>query len=143
MVSEDLSTRRTFCRRSSSTRLSLCGRHLCCLLRKTVPHVPHRFPISLVFHQNSLSSRSWSYFQRVSTNSCSSPLSCIRFNANQSTWIQDTHKCACSLMSTAGQIHYILKNRFISNHFTCMLVKLVPQLRSPKLFSQCEISCKV
>ena len=109
LVSEDLSTRRTFCRRSSSTKLALCDRHLCCLLRKTVPHVPHRFPISLVFHQKSLSSRSWSYFRRVSTNASSSPLSCIRFNANQRTWIQDTHKCAC-------QIHY-------TNHEGTMMVK--------------------
>ena len=35
----------------------------------------------------------------------------------------------------------VLKNRFISNYF--MLVHLVPQLRSLKLFSRYEISCKV
>ena len=47
---------------------------------------------------------------------------------------------------TNEQIKYytkkdVLKNRFISNYF--MLVHLVPQLRSPKLFSRCKISCKV
>ena len=47
---------------------------------------------------------------------------------------------------TNEQIRYstkkdVLKNRFISNYF--MLVYLVPQSRSPKLFFRCEISCKV
>ena len=41
-----------------------------------------------------------------STSSSSSPLSCIRFNASQAHGYRNTHKCACSLMSTAGQIHY-------------------------------------
>ena len=35
----------------------------------------------------------------------------------------------------------VLKSRFISSYF--MLVHLVPQLKSPKLFSGREISCKV
>ena len=35
----------------------------------------------------------------------------------------------------------VLKSRFLSNYF--MLVHLVPYWRSPKLFSRCEISCKV
>ena len=42
-----------------------------------------------------------------STSSSSSPLSCIRFNASRAHGYRNTHKCACSVMSTAGQIHYI------------------------------------
>ena len=36
----------------------------------------------------------------------SSALSCIRFNASRAHGYRNTHKCACSVMSTAGQIHY-------------------------------------
>ena len=38
-------------------KVGLGGPHRCCLLRKTVLHVPHKFPISLVSPQNFLSSR--------------------------------------------------------------------------------------
>ena len=71
----DLSGERTslndvyvFCFRSSLTRLALRGLHRCCLLRKTVPLVPHKFPISLVSHQLfSHSSRAFSRFFHLGT----------------------------------------------------------------------------
>ena len=57
LVKEDPKTMCTFCFRSSLIRLALQGPLRCCLLRKTVPPVTHKFPISLVSHKNSLSSR--------------------------------------------------------------------------------------
>ena len=72
----------------------------------------------------------------LAVNSLTSGLRAV-YNSNHS---QKTNE------RTNEQIRYyrkkdLLKNRFISNYF--MLVHLVPQLRSPKLFSRYEISCKV
>ena len=54
---EDPSAECMFSRRSSSTKLALDGHHQCRSPKKTVLLVPHRFPSSLLCHQNSLSSQ--------------------------------------------------------------------------------------
>ena len=94
LVKEDPSTMCTFCFLFSLITLALEGPLRCCLLRKTAPPVAHKFPISLVSHKNSLSSRYQSYFRRFS------------YYPNQSRWYKRAHKCACLTMSTAGSIHY-------------------------------------
>ena len=69
----------------------------CCLLKKPVPPVPHKFLISRVCVSSKVSIFAIAViFGRFLTFASSSPLSCIRFIANQSTWYENTHKCARS-----------------------------------------------
>ena len=90
-VKEHPLTMCTFCFRSRLTRLALRGRR-CCLLRKTVQLVPHKFPIFLVSHQILYLPYSNHIVNIFPTSS--SPLSCIRFIRIKSTWHRRAHQCA-------------------------------------------------
>ena len=92
-VKEHPLTMCTFCFRSRLTKLALRGPRRCCLLRKTVPLVPLKFPISLVSHQILYLPYSNHVVNIFPTSS--SPLSCIRFIRIKSTWHTRAHQCAC------------------------------------------------
>ena len=99
-----------FCFRSRLTRLALRGPRRCCLLRKTVPLVPHKFPISLVSHQILYLPDSNHIVNIFPTSS--SPRSCIRFIRIKSTWHRRAHQCARSQCQPLAQ--YTTGNYFTS-----------------------------
>ena len=86
---------------SSLTRSALRGPRRCCLLRKTVPLVPHKFPISLVSHQIFYPPDSNHIVNIFPTSS--SPLSCIRFIRIKSTWYRRAHQCTRSQCQPLAQ----------------------------------------
>ena len=101
LAKEHLLTMFTVCFLSSLTRSALRGPRRCCLLRKTVPLVPHKFPISLVSHQIFYPPDSNHIVNIFPTSS--SPLSCIRFIRIKSTWYRRAHQCARSQCQPLAQ----------------------------------------
>ena len=91
----------TFCFSSSLTRLALRGPRRCCLLRKTVPLVPQKFPISLVAHQIFYPPDSNHIVNIFPTSSSS--LSCIRFIRIKSKWYRRAHQCTRSQCQPLAQ----------------------------------------
>ena len=95
----------------------------CCLLKKPVPPVPHKFLISRVCVSSKVSIFAIAViFGRFLTFASSSPLSCIRFIANQSTWYENTYKCARSQCQRS--IHYTVNKHdildsMLINAFIC------------------------
>ena len=69
--------------------------------KKTVPLVPHKFPISLVSHQIFYPPDSNHIVNIFPTSS--SPLSCIRFIRIKSTWYRRAHQCARSQCQPLAQ----------------------------------------
>jgi len=103
LVKERPLTMGTYCFRSSLIRLALRGPRRCCLLRKTVSLVPHKFPISLVSRQILYlpdSNHIVNIFLHPRRH-------CHGFGfSNQKHMVQTRASVRTLTMSSAGSIHY-------------------------------------
>lgn len=127
LAKEHLLTMFTFCFLSSLTRSALRGPRRCCLLRKTVPLVPHKFPISLVSHQIFYPPDSNHIVNIFPTSS--SPLSCIRFIRIKSTWYRRAHQ-----LKTLPSIRFWLSFWPVN---TCLFVCLFCCKNSTNVLMRC------